>query len=207
VLKIPLSAGMERDGDDNEQRPAWKKRKRKNKSGNAAAMPMGLIIGIAAGAVALLVVIGIVAYTLMTREGPAKPKGNEQVKANDEGQQGGDRPKGGKGTIQNVRSAISRTQRESELRQLQIGYTQFCDEYKGSARTYDNFLLSIKTFASIRDAVKDGSIQVNMNARPGSSDILAYERDEDITGHLCVRANGEMASVAKAQLKTELKLP
>lgn len=115
--------------------------------------------------------------------------------------------KGGKGIVQNVRGAVSRAERQSELTQLRLTFNQFCDENKGSGRTYENFLTHIKTFGPIRTYVVDGYYKMNMKARLDSDNIIAYERDEDNAGHLCVRANGAVDFVPAAQLKKELGLP
>ena len=115
--------------------------------------------------------------------------------------------KGGKGVIQNVRGAVSRTERQSELTQLRLTFNQFCDENKGSGRTYENFLEHIKNFGPIRTYVVEGYYKMNMKARLDGDNIIAYERDEDNAGHLCVRANGAVDFVPPAQLKKELGLP
>ena len=78
---------------------------------------------------------------------------------------------------------------------------------KEVARTYDNFLLHINNFGPIYTAVKEGYYKINVKARLTDGDIIAYERDEDHQGHLCVRSNGDVDYVSVAKLKQELGLP
>jgi hypothetical protein len=68
-------------------------------------------------------------------------------------------------------------------------------------------LVHIRLDGPIKDAVKEGYYKMNMKARLDSDNIIAYERDEDAQGHLCVRANGTQEYVPAVQLKKELGLP
>ena len=106
--------------------------------------------------------------------------------------------------IPNVRGSGFRSERTSDLKQLSLSFSQFCEEFKGAARTHESFLAHIRTFGPIHDAVKEGYYVMNLKARANGKDIVAYERDEDAQGHLCVRANGEVSYVPAMQLKKEL---
>jgi predicted Zn finger-like uncharacterized protein len=233
-LKVKAApAPEEEEQDEEERRPA--KKKKKGKKAKKGLSPILLMTGVAVGVV-LLVGVGGSAYYL-TRSNPQRnrqadvednnpnnkpgaPGGNQQAKVEDNNpnnkpgfriapriEDGPPGKTGGKGVIQNIRGAVYRTERKSELKQLALTFNQFCDEYKGGARTKENFLIHIKNFGPIRDAVKDGYYQMNMKARLDGDNIIAYERDEDAQGHLSVRSNGDMVYVPAAQLKKELELP
>lgn len=120
--------------------------------------------------------------------------------------EGNPNKKGGIYVIRTVRGAVYRAERQSELRQLAIEFNSFQNDYKGKG-TYENFLESIKNFGPIRDSVNEGYYQINVTARLGSDNIIAFERDPDAAGHLCVRANGDISYTPAAQLKKELNIP
>jgi hypothetical protein len=189
---------------------------KKKKSQAPASMLPFVIIGVAV-VVVLLAGGGTLAYVIISRRQPEEPpqaKGDDGEKKEEKKPQifprreeGSPTKKGGKDIITNTRGAVWRTERKTELKQLQLSFIQYSDEYKPAARTKENFLDYIKTFGPIREAVKDGYYQINLKARLEGGDIIAYERDEDNQGHLAVRSNGDVAYVPAAQLKKELGLP
>ncbi len=137
---------------------------------------------------------------------PVKEKENENpgIRIAPKIEEGSPTKKGGAGIVQNIRGAVCRTERKSELRQLFISFTQFCDDYKGIARTQENFLQHIKTFGPIRDAVKEGYYKINVTARLDGANIIAYERDKDHQGYLSVMGNGDVRYVPEAEWKAAL---
>ena len=229
-----VPAPDEDEEQEEEVRPV--KKKKKGKKAKKGASPILLIVAAAAAIILLLGGGGSAYYFLRTDPAAAKAreqaklddkakkdaagggpgaKIDDKDKKNEPGgirlipkiEDGSPTKKGGKDIIQNIRGAVYRTERKSELKQLALTFNQFCDEYKGGARTKENFLIHIKTFGPIHDALKDGYYQMNMKARLDGDNIIAYERDEDAQGHLCVRSNGVQDYVPAAQLKKELGLP
>jgi hypothetical protein len=200
------------DRDEEEDRPAKKKKKKQQAPASPAIF---IIIGVAVFVVLLAGGGGLAYYLFPNRQPADVPQAKVEDKEKDENkgqifprrEDGSPTKKGGKDIVQNIRGAVWRTERKNELKQLQLSFIQYSDDYKPAARTKENFLEFIKTFGPIRDAVKEGYYVINLKARLQGGDIIAYERDEDNQGHLCVRSNGEMSYVPAAQLKKELGLP
>jgi hypothetical protein len=204
-------------------------KKKKKKQGP----PIGLLVGIGVGVLLLLIGGGVAATVYLVKTNAAKPAPLGPVAENKDGdakdgqakdakpdgwvppqrivvpdiKQGNPAKKGGLGIVNSVRGAGYRAERKHELAELRKAYIMFCDDYKGAARSYENFLNHINTFGPIRDAVKDGYYQMNMKARVDGDNVIAYERDIDSQGHLCVRANGDVVYVPADQLKKELGNP
>jgi ribosomal protein S27E len=113
--------------------------------------------------------------------------------------------KGGTGIVSDVRGAVYRTERQSELRQIAISYQQYSDDYKGANRNMDTWLVYIKDYGPIKGAVKDGYYKMNFSARAEGTSIVAYERDIDRGDkHLCAFYSGTVDYVPVAELKTIL---
>jgi hypothetical protein len=200
------------DRDEEEDRPAKKKKKRQK----APASPAIFIIGGVAAFVVLLAVGGLLAYVLIPPRKPAeveqakveeKKKEKEENKEQKGVEEDPPAKKGGKAIGRGSRGAAYITERKSELKQLGLVFTQFSDDYKGAARTKENFLAYIKRdFGPIHDYVKDGYYQMNMKARLQGGDIIAYERDEYDQGYLAVRSNGDVDFVPAVQFRKEMDL-
>jgi hypothetical protein len=214
-VKLKTAPPSEESHDEDEDRPAKKKKKKKKKQGSSTLL-------IAGGAAVFLLLVCAVAVSAVFWPRDPDAKAKQQAKADEKKdaekivvkggiqfvppiQEGPPTKKGGAGIVQNVRGAVYRTDRKAELHSLHLSYQQFRLTDKNG--TYDDFLVHIKNDGAVAGAVKDGYYQMNMKARLDGDNIIAYERDEDAPGHLCVRANGEMPYVPAAQLKKELGLP
>jgi predicted Zn finger-like uncharacterized protein len=217
--KVKVKTVPEPEAEE-EDRPF--KKKKKGKKAKKGSSPV-LLLGIAGVSLALLVAGGVSAYFLF-RSAPQTPRENQQAKVDVKDkneapppapairiapriEEGSPTKKGGTGIVNNVRGAVYRTERKSELHSLGLSYQLFYDEYKGAARTYENFLQYIKRDGPIYEAVKEGYYKINMKAKLPSNDIIAYERDIDMTGHLCVRVGGDIGYVPLPELKAALGLP
>ena len=117
-----------------------------------------------------------------------------------------DRKKGGSSIIGSARGAAFRAERRNELRQIGLFYQQFVEGTPKSGRTKEAFLKYIQRDAKvIHDTIAEGYYQMNMRADVGTStSIIAYERDIDRTGHLCVMGDTSVDYVPLPTLKAAL---
>lgn len=203
----PNSSEDDSDEED-EERPAKKKKKKKAAKGFS---PVLIIVPVAV--VVLLLVGGVSAFFFTRDARPAAPKENQQAKVEEEVQKpqifnkiqdGSPTKKGGTGIVSNVRGAVYRTERKSELKQIYLAYQQFDGDYKGANRTKENFLEFVKNFGPIRDAIKEGYYVVNLKARFEGASIVAYERDIDSAGYLCAMGDGDVRYVSEVDWKAAL---
>lgn len=201
---------------DEEEAPKKSKKKKKQQSGP------GLVLGLVIGGVALfLLALGWGGWWVLANRKEAPPAPDELVvvapPAEKKDERSGTRiiipkredgnpaKKGGTGIVNSVRGAGYRTERRAELKSLGTSYNQFCDEYKGGARTYENFLDYIKQQGPIYEAVKDGYYKINMKAKQSANSVIAYERDIDNQGYLAVKGDTSVDYVTADELKQALE--
>ncbi len=213
-LKVKPKAVAE--DDEEESKPAKKKKKKKKAKGGSSV----ILIVVAAVVVVLLLGGGGTAAFFFFKPGPAAPRNDGQAKADEKEkdersgtriivptrEEGSPTKKGGKGIVSNIRGAIWRTERRNELANINKMHSAWALE--PGPKALDGYLAYIKTeFSAGHGAIKDGYYRVNVNAKPGTSDIVAGERDEDNPGHLVVRGNGTIEYVSVANWKKAMGIP
>lgn len=225
-LKSKAAAPDDETVVDDADAPVKKKKKKKKQSG-AGMMPIIIVAGVLIG-VFVLAGGGIGAYFLLRTEPVPAPKNQEQAKANEkkdnepddnrqphriivpkigEGNPAANK-KGGLGVVQNVRGAVYRAERRSELQGMHRFFTAYELETPRGQRTLDSYLAYIKRdYGPVHDAIKEGYYKVNVKVQPGSNEILAGERDIDAPGHFIVRANGTIEHVPEAEFKKAFNIP
>jgi microcompartment protein CcmK/EutM len=201
---------MKPDLDDDEEeeeedRPARKKKKKKAKKVGSS---MPLLVGAGIGVVVLLAVGGAVAFFWWP--GRARQNAQAEDKKEDPAQiriapkinEGSPTAKGGKGVVNNVRGAVYRTERRSELAGIKNMYAAFILENGNpNQRTLDKFLVYIeRDFRPVQQAIKDGYYKVNMRAQLTGAHVIAHERDEDRDGFLAVMGDGDIRYLRQAEL-------
>jgi hypothetical protein len=222
ISKQP-SADDEQDETTTETKVGKKKKKKKAEQRNHL-----LLIGVIAGVVLVVLLAGggVSAYFLLRKtpeDRAAKENAQPQANADDKKSTKDEKKpirivppieegnpakkKGGDSIVNNVRGAGWRLERKNDLKQIGLAFIQFCDDYKGSNRTQENFMKSNDTLGPLRDYIKEGYYVVNMKARLESSSIIAYENALDQGRYLCVLGNGEVDYLPEAEWKKLLGKP
>lgn len=222
------SRGDEEEDERDEEIKSLKKKKKKKKKKRT---PLGLLIGVGVGVLVVLIIVGSVSAYFFTRPASQPLAAPKQVAQNPDKKddkappvplppppqggvpivpgikEGNPAKKGGAGIVNNVRGAGYRTERRNELRQIGLFFQQFCEGTPKSGRTKEAFLDYIKRDSkAIHEAVSDGYYVMNMRADLGTAQsVIAYERDLDQPGHLCVRGDASVDYVPQAMLKELLK--
>ncbi len=207
--KANKAANEEDTGDGEDDQPAKKKKKKKKSKKGSSGM---LIAAGVAGLVLLLAGGGVSAFFLF-RKGPTEnrqaktePTKNDADKSTAQifpkVEDGSPTKKGGTGIVNNIRGAVYRTTIRNDLAGINKMHAAFMIETPKSQHTREKFLDYIKRdFRTAHDYIIEGYYRVNVKAQPGSSDIVAGERDIDLSGHLVVRGNGMIEYVSAAEWK------
>jgi hypothetical protein len=159
-----------------------------------------------------LLVIGVIVTAVIVAR-PWERIGAEQKNQarNNEPQQpgklGGEVVKNPQTVFGKPRRRADEVERDSIMRGLVTLHRAYCEDNRNpNARTLDSFLQSIRTESSkLVNAVKDKEYTMNLKARVGSEDVVAYETEAyDDKTYYCVRANGQMEYLAPDALRAAL---
>jgi hypothetical protein len=188
-----------------------KKKKKKKQSGGAGIPPLLLWLGIGGGSlvvVIVLVVVIIVAAPWNSIGADKKPAPNNNPEPQQVGKLGGNVVKEPKSLLGNARRRADEVARDNEMRNIALFFQQYCLVNRNpGTRTLDSFLDFFKRDSNaIYNAVKEEkAYTVNVKARDGSEDILAYETDPYSDGtYYCIRANSQLEYVSEQKLKAGL---
>jgi hypothetical protein len=101
-----------------------------------------------------------------------------------------------------IKAKAVRTGRQNELRQIALYFSAA----PTPPRTLDQFKNEFKVQAnSLYQAITDGYYTINLKARQGSQDIVAYETEGDGSNlHYFARADGSVDAMPGDQLKAAL---
>jgi hypothetical protein len=201
VLTVPADApSAVRPVGENGQ-PVERRRKKRRHKSESRVNPM-LVAGVA-GLVVMVAVAVAIGIWLSNRQpaqaGEKAPEGKNPPASQLPGDNGGEK---------NLPGNLDRLQQDRELRQLMISFVEFCQQYNAPERSKENFIDYIKGQGQIRSRIVNGYYLMNLTARmDGSGEIIAYVRDAEASGHLCIRSSNEIGYVSASKLKQELGLP
>jgi len=182
-----------------------KKKKKKEKSGPGLALWLGIGGG---GLLVVLIAVGVV-VARPWEWGSAKKEVAQNNPQPVQPQPPPPRPDGNvvknpKSLLGNIRNRVNMTERDNEMRQIFLFFTQYADIAKNPAsRTVDGFLESFKRDSNLIYAKinTDNLYTVNVRARVDSQDILAFESEAYTDGYYCVHANNQLGFVSPQDMK------
>ncbi len=99
---------------------------------------------------------------------------------------------------------------DNEMKQIAIFFNAFCiDHPNPGTRKVEDFLNSIKRDSyKIHEGIKtERFYTMNMKARLGTDDILAYETQMYSDGYYCIRATGQLGLVSQKEWQAALGIP
>ena len=104
---------------------------------------------------------------------------------------------------------LQRENAKNELRNLAHYYLQYVDTNRGRPpATLDHFLEFFKQDNVHYKAVKEGYYIVNLKAKLGSTDIIAYEAEADeMNNVLVVRGDANVSTMSMSEVRRELEQP
>ena len=133
---------------------------------------------------------------------PPQPQGNHKI--------GGEVVREPKSLLGSIRARGDRAALDNELRQIVLFLNQYANDLPNpNARSLDGFLNFMKRDSpKIHDAIKaEKYYTVNVKARLGSSDIIAYETEIYSNGYYAARADNSMGFVSAPELKAGVGQP